>query len=131
MSSRYLEEQERLTRKHRLNPEAGDYWSDHFTPMMLVLAATDTHVTLVRDRVMLPHNHWDWDYDKVQVTTREDFAKIPLYNKDCEGPLGDKCFCQVSPGKMMQDVIEWRNNPRPKKILLDNAHISQRFLEVV
>lgn len=129
MSSKYLEIQAELTRAHRLNPTVGDYWEDHFCPVMVVLEVTDTTVTIADKTKKVDSNHWTWDEDKVKTITRDEFAKRPLYDKSGQGSIGDRCWCHVHPGSHIDVVEAWR--ALPTKIVMDTPHFSQRFLEVV
>lgn len=129
MSSQYLAVQDELSRAHRKNPTVGDYWEDHFCPVMVVLEVTDTTVTICdKDKADGP-KHWTWDFDHVTVLSREEFSKKPLYDKEGKWPIGDKCYCHVHPGGHIDMVEAWR--ALPTKIVCDTPHFSQRFLEVV
>lgn len=129
MGTKYLEEQDRLSRIHRLHPTVGDYWEEHFCPVMVVLDVSPTTVTICDKRKDAGPNHWTWDFDHVKTITREAFSKKPLYDKDGKGALGDKCYAHVHPGRQLDFVDAWRS--LPTKIVTDTPHFSQRFLEVV
>ena len=129
MGKEYLETQEKWTREHRLNPTVGDYWEDHFCPVMLVLEVTEHYVVVCETKKAEGPKHWTWDLSKTRILSRDEFAKKPLYDKTGTGGIGDRCWCHVHPGSHIEFVDIWRS--LPTKIVTDTPHFSQRFLEVV
>lgn len=83
-----------LNTKHRLNPEAGDYWNEMFVPVMVVVDVRDECVVVCKKIKNVGDKQWTWDLSKLEKLSREDFANVPLYGT---ASMGEKTFCDVVP----------------------------------
>lgn len=64
----------------RFNPRPGDYWEDHLTPAVVVLAVTPRTVVVCRERKDVSPNRWTWDLSKAQTMSRHEFARWLEYD---------------------------------------------------
>lgn len=71
-------------------PEVGDYWSDMFCPVLVVVRVTDSHVMFCGTIKEVDSAHWTWDLSKLRMMSREGFAKRLTY------ATKDDCWCEVS-----------------------------------
>ncbi len=61
----------------RNNPTAGDYWwSDHFCPVLVVLAVVKDFVTVCRKTKAVGDHHWTWDLTQPELMSRSDFVAM-------------------------------------------------------
>ena len=80
---------ERESREHLLNPKAGDYWHEMFTPICVVLEVGADVLTLCRS-IEAVKDGWTWNLTKRETKTRREFAKWLSYES-----IPDKTWCHV------------------------------------
>lgn len=86
----------RRDQEHRLNPQAGDYWHEMWSPVMVVVAVEEERVAIC-DKLDRDKDGWLWKFDAARWISRREFEKLPLYSKGQAGHhMGDKCWCDVS-----------------------------------
>jgi hypothetical protein len=60
----------------RHNPSEGDYWwTDHFCPVLVVLAVTGRFVTICSQTKDAGDDKWTWDLTKPSILDRDKFEK--------------------------------------------------------
>lgn len=68
------EAQDALNREHAKNPKVGDYWSDHFCPVAVVVSVTPYYVITIEKTKSVDPDHWTWDVEaKPNIYTRKEF----------------------------------------------------------
>jgi hypothetical protein len=89
-------DREELNRKHRSNPEIGDYWNEMFVPVLVVLdiGRAKTGVLICETIKDVDSQHWTWDLSKTQWVSLAEFARKISYDTPS---LDDKCFADVVP----------------------------------
>ncbi len=76
------------------NPQAGDWWHDHFCPDLLVLDVTEEAVTFTHEKEAGRYpSEWRWpDNPKVSRTvSRQEFVKLLCYDGDIGAGLWARC----------------------------------------
>lgn len=96
-----LENQKQLNEQHAKTPKVGDYWSDHFVPVCVVLEVGKVGITLCRKTKDTDENHWTWDLDELELMTRNDFDKWLQYGGSTSG-----YWAWVNP-EAHKDVVEY------------------------
>lgn len=79
-----------LSKIRRHTPEVGDYWSEMFCPVLVVVRVTDSHVMFCKTIKEVDSAHWTWNLSKFHMMSREGFAKYLTYETK------DTCWCEVS-----------------------------------
>ena len=74
------EEPERITEKdHAINPVPGDYWHEHFHPILVVLEVTKSNVIVCKTAKDAGPDSWEWDMSKIEVLSRKYFSTFLSY----------------------------------------------------
>ena len=93
--------QKQLNELHAKNPEKGDYWSEFFIPVCVVLGRVAGAVVICKDKIDIGTNCWNWDWTKIKVMSKTEFKDWLSY-KSIPGYWAD-----VSPQHMLDDVLEF------------------------
>src|SRR6478609_9120499 len=89
----------RRGKEHAVNPEAGDYWTDHFSPVYAVVDVGPFHVSFLYETEATDVDHWTWDVTKVRTVTRREFNDLVRYRGISKGG-SDEVWCECWPGRM-------------------------------
>jgi hypothetical protein len=83
------------------NPKAGDYWSEHFCPVLVVLEACSDGTYIICDKKKtVDIHHWTWDLDQTRQVNKSHFNRLKYGS--IEGFWAD-----VDPEGHMWAVDEW------------------------
>jgi hypothetical protein len=62
------------------NPQAGDFWHEMFTPIVVVVARpNDETVLICRKTTLVGVNHWEWDLTKCECLRVDEFKNYLSY----------------------------------------------------
>lgn len=105
--------------KHLNNPCVGDYWSDHFCPVCVVVAVNKERRVLQICKVSIKNkdNTWSWDSDKIDEITFADFKTLLSYTSP---GLQHKTWADVSPEHMKEYLETLKADKDTKKIPLQS-----------
>jgi hypothetical protein len=67
---------------HAINPQPGDYWTERLFAVCVVLEATETHVTICREKREQYGGLWSWNSGVTTTMTREEFNTWLRYGGD-------------------------------------------------
>ena len=76
----YRDAQKELNKIRANDPKPGDYWSECFCGVCVVLAVENNRVTYCSTRKDVDRNHWTWDLDAKEIKTIEQFKKWLSYD---------------------------------------------------
>jgi hypothetical protein len=102
-----VEEMKVLMRKHRENPEPGDYWHEVYCPYFVVLAVSPTDVLVCQKKIDVDPNHWTFD---IRYTTTMSMSRFRRKLSYSTPSLVDSSPADVLPGHMMWAVEDWKNS---------------------
>jgi len=92
--------------EHAQNPIEGDYWHEMYSPQCVVVAVTDTSVTVLDKTIRLADGCYTFDLEHTTTYSREVFKYRYTYgytnNKEFRGLAGDPDHTQ---NKYWADVI--------------------------
>jgi hypothetical protein len=90
--------------RHCLNPEAGDYWSEHFCPYLLVLKVDGDKVYVLHgeDRIFVGADHWKWDITKYRIVDRAWLRNMVTYSTN------SAFVADVLTGRCLDFIKEWK-----------------------
>ncbi len=71
-----------------LNPQPGDYWSEHFCPYFIVVQVDNDNITILncidqdksKNAIINHKDYWSFDYSKGMVVDKEWIKKQVTYN---------------------------------------------------
>ena len=91
---------EELNNDHANNPRAGDYWSEMFAPILVVIGRTEAGNVIICKETKSTgiHRQRIWDLEKIETMSVEDFSKYLHYDSD---RMKHKCWCDCDPESMM------------------------------
>jgi len=84
-----------LNQKHAVNPEKGDFWSEHCMGVLQVLDVVGDVVVFFDEKIQ-EENTWSWDVSLPKVLTKKQFAEYVRYKSDTMNHL---CWCEVYPNR--------------------------------
>lgn len=90
------EEQVALDIKHSKDPKAGDYWEDHFCPVLIVVGVMHGIVVFFDKTVDVDSEHWKFDESKPNSLALPEFTKKLRYNSP---NMGEQTWANVHPAK--------------------------------
>lgn len=73
-------------------PEPGDYWQEMLCGAAIVLAVSETDVTICRTKKDAGPGRWTWDLTKAEKMGRDEFERYVRYDTN------DGFWCDVMPG---------------------------------
>lgn len=118
--------QSALTIGHAAAPQPGDYWSEHFCPVAVVLGVdSDGCVTVCETIKSVALNHWTWDLSVVKRYSRDEFrwrftygyAGNSSYRGEKTSEMAQEFWCDVTLGAHVDFADEWKL-----------AHVNERCL---
>jgi hypothetical protein len=103
------------------NPKPGDYWSERFVGICIVLEITDDFIYICNKKLEIDDNHWTFDLTHITQLTKEQFIEYLSYSNNLE--LGT--FCDVSRNQkyysFVEDYLERKKNNRFTVIIKNDS----------
>jgi len=85
-----MSKQHKTNEDHASDPKIGDYWSEMFAPILVVVGRPDPDSVLICDKTMdVEERRWTWDLTQCRIMTLEEFHarlrydSIPGFWADC------------------------------------------------
>lgn len=80
MTKTTYEEMRAVSKEALLDPQPGDYWSDHFYPVLIILAVDGDLIRVCQKRVSTDADHWTFDIKEQTVFTRDELRTYLSYS---------------------------------------------------
>lgn len=120
------DERKERDKKHLLNPQPGDCWSEHAVAIAVVVAVEPDRILVCFHKKSVGPNHWTWDLSKMEVLGSGQFSARLSYKATGEP------YAYVTPGAHIWVVDEpevlqyWKDNNNRIGTYTDRTEVEER-----